>query len=218
MKIVAFVPIKLNNERLPNKNILPLDGKPLCRHLLDTLMLVHNLNEIYVFCSDQRFKAYLPDGVRFLQREKDLDAFTAKHYDIVRSFVSKVDADVYVNAHVTNPFISAKTIEIGISKVLDEGFDSALAVLEMREHLWRGYEPFNFKRDDPPQTQNLEPLYAEVGLFIYKKEVFTQTQTRYGEKPYFIRFDKIEAIDINYADDYELAKAVCTMRNQKNKR
>jgi hypothetical protein len=29
MKVVAFVPIKLNNERLPHKNILPLGGRPI---------------------------------------------------------------------------------------------------------------------------------------------------------------------------------------------
>ena len=29
MKVVALVPIKLNSQRLPNKNILPLKGKPL---------------------------------------------------------------------------------------------------------------------------------------------------------------------------------------------
>lgn len=30
MKTVALVPIKLNSERLPHKNILPIGGHPLC--------------------------------------------------------------------------------------------------------------------------------------------------------------------------------------------
>jgi CMP-N-acetylneuraminic acid synthetase len=218
MKTVAFVPIKLNNERLPNKNILPLGGKPLFRHMLDTLLSVTRIDDIHVFCSDEAIAECLPDGVRFLRREKELDAFTAGHYDIVRSFLSKVDADIYVNAHATNPFISAKTVETGIEKILTEGYDSALAVLELREHLWRGDEPFNFTREDPPRTQDLVPLYAEVGLFMYRKEVFERTGTRYGKNPYLLRLDKIEATDINYAEDYELAEAICVMRGAETDR
>ena len=213
MRIVAFVPIKLNNERLPNKNILPLGDKPLCQHLLDTMCIVSLLSEVYAFCSQSSIQEYLPQGVRFLQREQELDTFSTHHYDIVRSFVSKIDADVYVNAHVTNPFIKPETIEAGIRSILERGHDSACAVVEVREHLWRDGKPFNFALDDPPRTQDITPLYSEVGVFMYKKEVFLQTGTRYGKNPHFMILDKIEATDINYKDDYELAQAICSMRN-----
>jgi len=66
MKTVAFVPIKLNNKRLLNKNILLLGDKPLCRHLLDTLAQVSLLDEIYVFCSDPVIQEYLPKHVKWL--------------------------------------------------------------------------------------------------------------------------------------------------------
>lgn len=36
MKTVALVPIKLNSQRLPHKNILPIAGHPLCWHLCNT--------------------------------------------------------------------------------------------------------------------------------------------------------------------------------------
>jgi CMP-N-acetylneuraminic acid synthetase len=215
MKTVAFVPIKLNNERLPNKNILPLGDKPLCQHLLYTLTKVSLLDEIYVFCSQPQIKEYLPIGVKFLEREPELDTFTTRHYDIVKSFVSKVNADVYVNAHVTNPFIKPQTIESGIKSILYEGHDCAVAVTEIREHLWQEKKPFNFMKNDPPRTQDLIPFFAEVGVFMYKKEIFSKTGTRYGKNPYFMVLDKIEAVDINQRDDYELAQAVWIVRNSK---
>lgn len=211
MKVVAFVPIKLNNERLPNKNILPLGGKPLCCHMLDTLTKVIGLHSIYVFCSDEGISQYLPEQVKFLEREKELDTFTAKHYDIVSSFLSKVDADIYINAHVTNPFIKVETIQKGLDKILTGEYDSVCAVSEIREHLWQEGRPFNFTYDNPPRTQDLTPLYAETGLFMYKKEVFQNTGTRYGQKVYLLTVDKLEATDINYPDDYQLAQAICAM-------
>lgn len=212
MKVVAFVPIKLNNERLPNKNILPLGDKPLCRHLLDTLTDVEEIDEIYVYCSDEAIIDYLPAKVIFLKREKELDAFTAKHYDIVQRFISRIEADVYVNAHVTNPFIKSETIRLGLSSILSGEYDSVCAVSEIREHLWLEGKPYNFTFDNPPRTQDLVPLFAETGLFMYKKEVFMNTGTRYGEKVFLLPIDKIEATDINYPDDYELAKAICSLK------
>lgn len=38
MKTVALVPIKLNSQRLPHKNILPIAGRSLCWHLINTLL------------------------------------------------------------------------------------------------------------------------------------------------------------------------------------
>lgn len=37
MKVVAFVPIKLNSQRLPGKNIMPLNGRPTCDYIFETI-------------------------------------------------------------------------------------------------------------------------------------------------------------------------------------
>jgi len=42
MKIVAFIPIKLNNQRLPGKNLMLLGDRPLCNYLFDTLVQVND--------------------------------------------------------------------------------------------------------------------------------------------------------------------------------
>ena len=74
MKTIAFVPIKMNNERLPGKNIKKFsNGRPLISYILETLKLVEGLDEIYVYCSDPEIKKYLPDGVRYLKRDTYLD-------------------------------------------------------------------------------------------------------------------------------------------------
>lgn len=48
-KTVAFVPLKLNNERLPGKNTKSFsDGVPLVSCILQTLKQVSNIDEIVV--------------------------------------------------------------------------------------------------------------------------------------------------------------------------
>jgi len=214
MKTVAWVPIKLNNERLPNKNILPLGDKPLCRHMLETLLDVKHIDDIYVFCSDEKITEYLPTGVKFLRRDKALDEPHVGHYEIVESFISLVDADVYVNAHVTNPFIKAATIQDGLNRVLSNEYESANAALPLRKHIWFGKEPLNFTRTFLPRTQDLSSLYMDMNLCIYKRDVYAKGRSRYSMEPYFMLLDEIESVDIDYPNDYILAQAIYTLINE----
>ena len=100
-KVVGIIPIKLHNQRLPGKNIKPLGDKVLCQYLFETVRDVENLDDIYVFCSDESIKQYIPDGINFLKRPEELDADTIKSKDILQSFIDLVDADIYALMHVT---------------------------------------------------------------------------------------------------------------------
>ena len=76
MKTVAFVPIKLNNERLPGKNLKKFsDGTPLVKIILNKLAALKGdcIDKVYCYCSSKEIVAYLPDGVEWLQRPIFLD-------------------------------------------------------------------------------------------------------------------------------------------------
>lgn len=211
MKVVAWVPIKLNNQRLPGKNTMPLGGKPLCEYMLNTLTKVKELDEIYVYCSDERIVEYLPEGVKFLKRPERLDGSLVMHTEILNEFINTIDADVYLNAHVTNPFITAETIEDGLKHVLSGEYDSACAVQKIDKLLWYDGKPLNFTRENILRTQDASPLYIDANLFIYKRSVAKDLHSRYGNKQYFMELDQFEAIDIDTADDFKLAEIVQKM-------
>lgn len=133
-KVVAFVPMKLNNERLPGKNTKAFKGgKPLLTYILDTLTKVEGIDETYVYCSNEEVKKYLPNGIKFLKRSESLDTSSTLIIDVLKAFAEDVDADIYVLAHATAPFIKAKTIETAIDKVKNEEYDSAFTVKPIQE-------------------------------------------------------------------------------------
>ena len=37
----------------------------LCSYIFDTLTKVKGLDEIYVYCSDEKIQEYLPEGIKF---------------------------------------------------------------------------------------------------------------------------------------------------------
>ncbi|MCU9612316.1 acylneuraminate cytidylyltransferase family protein [Caldibacillus lycopersici] len=212
VKIVAFMPIKLNNERLPNKNIKSFEGgDPLLSYMLNTLTKSNLIEELYVYCSKDTIRDYLPEGIKFIKRNRELDSNETSINEVMISFAKDVEADIYVLAHATAPFITVDSINKGISKVVNEGYDSAFTVKKIQEFLWEpnGKIPFNYSLENVPRTQDLSPIYSETtGLYIYRRELIEKYNRRIGFNPYMIEVSPIEAIDINNKDDFTFADAI----------
>ena len=93
MKTVAFIPIKLNNERTPGKNIKPFeDGTPLINFVQNSLLMLKKngqIDEIYVYCSDEAIIPYMPQGLTFLKRPRWLDGFEINKYTDINAKYEK---------------------------------------------------------------------------------------------------------------------------------
>lgn len=214
-KVVSFIPIKLNNQRLPGKNLMRLEGRPLCDYIFSTVNKVNTIQEKYVYCSDDEIKKYIPNGLTYLKRDNCLDGFQVKGLEIIDHFIRDVDADIYVLTHVTQPFTKAESIQKALDKVLYEGYDSAFSCTCIQDYCWYQGKPFNYDMKDIVTTQNLEPIYMETGaFFIFRKEVFTQMHQRIGKNPYMYVIDQFEAVDIDTAEDFEFAKVVAKYLNK----
>ena len=214
MKIVGLVPIKMNNERLPGKNTKKFsNGKPLISYILNTLLSVKKLDEIYVYCSNEAIKEYLPEGVLFLKRDSYLDLSTTTCNNIFTSFAERVDANIYVVGHATAPFIDSRRFNEAIDAILNHGYDSALTVTKMQDFLWKDGKPFNYDPTSIPRTQDLPMMYVETtGMYVYTKEVITKRKTRIGYNPCLIEVSQFEACDINNPDDFIMADLIAQIK------
>ncbi len=209
MKMIAVMPIKLNNERLPGKNTKLLGRRPLMLHMLDSLKRTGLMDMIYVYCSQDSIKEYLPDGAVFLKRPAFLDLPSSNFTQIFEHFCASIDADLYVYAHATAPFVKEDTIEECICAVRDGGYDSAFCASKIQDYLWKDGKALNFDAADLPRSQDLEPIYRETsGIYVFKKGVFKKYHRRIGEHPYIKEVSYKEAVDINRPEDFRLAEAL----------
>ena len=206
MKTVAFVPIKLNSQRLPHKNVLPIAGHPLCWHLCNTLNQVKGIDEVYVYCSDPAVKQYIPGETKFLQRPERLDGDLVKGFEIYSEFIRTVDADVYILAHTTSPFIKVSSVQTALDHILSGENDSAFSAERIQTFAWYKGSPVNYGLNDVPRTQDLEPVWVETSaFFMFRKEIFTVHNRRIGYHPYIQEVSGIEAVDIDEKKDYDMA-------------
>lgn len=210
MKTVAFVPIKMNNERLPDKNTRCFDdGTPLIQFILKSLLKVKEIDEIYVYCSNEKINKYLIDGIKYLKRSETLDTAKTTSQDIIKSFMKEVSADIYLLAHATSPFVESNKFSICINKVKNEGYDSAFTAQKLQNLLWCKNKPLNFDPENIPRTQDLEPIYNEVSAaYVFKRETFEILKRRIGKNPYICEVSALESIDIDYYEDFLIANTL----------
>ena len=209
MRRVAFVPIRLNSQRVEGKNLRELGGRPLMTYLLESLAAAQNIDKVYVYCSNPAIVEYLPEGVEWLQRDERLDQNTTLGEEIYDAFTREVEADIYILAHATSPFIRTATIEQAVRSVESGEYDSAFSAERVQTFAWWQGRPLNYSLQHVPRTQDLEPVYVETSaFFVFRAEVWREQHRRIGEKPYMAVTDRIESMDIDNPDDFLLAEAI----------
>jgi CMP-N-acetylneuraminic acid synthetase len=206
-KVVAFVPMKMTNERLPNKHLLPLAGRPLLVHVFESLLRINGLAAIYAWTSDASARRYLPEGVHFLKRDPRFDGREVKGLELFDGFAAHVSADLYLLAHATAPFLRAATMRRGLEGVLSGEHDSALSVRRIQTYCWYDGRPVNYQPTDMVRTQDLRPVFVETsGFYLYSRDDIRRRHRRIGDRPLFVEVCGWEAIDIDWPEDYEMAR------------
>lgn len=209
MKTVAFVPIRLNSKRVVGKNLRLLGGKPLMCYVLETLSKVKGVDEVYVYCSSEEVVQYLPKGVKFLKRPEFLDCDETLGKDIYEEFTKTIDADIYILAHTTSPFMRVETFENALSMIIRENYDSAFSAEKIQTFAWYKGKTLNYDLKDIPRTQTIDPIYIETSaFFMFKRDIWRVHKQRIGFKPYMALVDKIEGVDIDWPEDFEFAENI----------
>lgn len=219
MKTVAMIPIKMNNERIPGKNIKRFsDGTPLIHFIQKACLAAKNVDEIYVYCSSEEIKEYLLPGIQYRKRPEFLDENSMNCNDIIREFIKEMDADIYAVSHATGPFTRGESIDACIEAVASGKYDSAFLARRIQEFLWCEGKAMNFDVQHFPRTQDLPPVYSEApGAYVFRRETFIRYGRRVGVLPYIHEVSEIESRDIDYPDDFKIADLIYMQMKRQGK-
>lgn len=212
MKIVGFIPSKLNSERLPKKNIKKLGGIPLVNYTVRTLNKVDLIDETVIYASEPSIQAYIHRGLnyKFIKRPSYLDIQEVKIQDIIREFLLVHDADIIALLHITSPFLKPSTIKECLEQVASGKHDSAFTANEIRKFCWFRDKPLNYSLDSPtPRTQDIDPVVVEQSsLYVFRREVFEKTGQRISINPFIKNIDHFEGHDIDTPEDFRIAELI----------
>jgi regulator of RNase E activity RraA/CMP-N-acetylneuraminic acid synthetase len=220
MKVAAFLPAKGSSDRIENKNLRLLDGRPLFLHTLEKLMACPFLDEVFLDTeSDEMIELARDTGCGVLRRDP---ALASNRTDGNRLFLNEVDhtdAGIVVQVLCTSPFIEAETIERAVAALrAGDAHDSAVLVRRERLYLWRDGRPA-YDIDRIPNSSTLPDTVIEtMGLYAMRADDARRLGRRIGDRPLLLEASPLEAIDVNWPEDLELANLIAAGRREQERR
>lgn len=222
MQLIALLPMKSHSERVPNKNIREFAGKPLYHHVAGVLE-ISPLIERIIINTDSGFIA--DDAVRHFskavihERPPELCGDFVSMNRIIKWDIDHTDGAHFLQTHSTNPLLTRETLERAVQTYFDHltDYDSLFSVTPYQGRFYRADgSPVNHNPDELIRTQDLPVLFEEnSNMFIFSRQSFAQAgDKRIGQKPFLFPMNKLEAVDIDDAEDWRLAEAVFGLRSR----
>ena len=210
MRVVAFLPAKGTSSRIESKNKKLLNGKPLFFHTLKKLVECDFIDEVYLDSEDDTildFADYL--NYKKLKRDPSLANNKTDGHQMFYNEVKQVEADIYIQILGTSPFIKKETIKKGVDILKTHSeFDSVVLVKKDKQYLWANNQPLYDKHHIPNSIDLPDTIIETMGLYIVRKEVALNKKMRFGDNCYQLEANPIEAIDVNFPEDFALAEIV----------
>jgi CMP-N-acetylneuraminic acid synthetase len=220
MKVVAFLPAKGSSSRIESKNMKLMDGKPLFLHTLEKLVDSKLFDDVYLDTeSDDVIEAASEVKCKILKRDQELATNKTDGNQMFMNEVRQVEADIYVQILCTSPFISMNTIAKGINALKNNNdYDSAVLVRKERIYTWGDNGP-KYNVEKIPNSIDLDDTIIEtMGLYIVKKEAALSIKRRIGNKPLQLEASPLEAIDVNWPDDFSLAELIAAGKRERTRK
>lgn len=222
MKFIALLPLKGHSERVPNKNMRLFNGRPLYHCVADVLEACQYVSSFLIntdsqIIAEDAVKYY--SKVRIIERPKELCGDLVPMNDIIGYDMKESDGEHFIQTHSTNPLLTVETLNCAVEKYFKalEAFDSLFSVTRLQTRLyWASGEPVNHNPDELLRTQDLPPIFEEnSNLYLFSKSSFHAAgNKRIGLKPKMFEINKMEAVDIDEEEDFNLAETLFRIRNQ----
>ncbi|ABB35984.1 cytidylyltransferase domain-containing protein [Synechococcus sp. CC9605] len=223
-KYAIFLPAKGNSERVASKNTRLLDGKPLFLHTLEKLLQLGDDYEVYLDseCPEIFKMASHLEGFKPLIRDPALATNATDGNKLFLNEVFSCNHQVIAQHLCTSPFIENNTIKNCFSKVgqmSQDGscWDSSFLVRKEKFYMWKNDLPL-YSIDSIPNSADIESTTVEtMGLYVCSREAALDTERRIGRNPCLIEAKPLEAVDVNYEEDLEMAQLLAAGKREQER-
>ena len=226
MEVSALIPVRSGSRRIPNKNAQVVGEHSLLESCIVRLQHTDAVDRIIVGTDCSVLATIASEaGAEVVWRDDVCcDETVASANMMIADFVSKVDTDIVMWSHCTNPFVSSETYQNALATFVENlstGYDSLLSVAEVKEHLWGPNEmPLNYNpyQERHPLVSELPVYYKQTGaFFIQLHETVKKNHYFFANRPFLFKTTELESVDINTPEDLELARAVATYLSKDKK-
>ncbi|WP_392340483.1 cytidylyltransferase domain-containing protein [Moritella marina] len=223
-KVLAIIPARGGSKRLPRKNVLPLQGKPLIAWSIEAGLNSHYVDRVVVStdCHEiaeisKQFGADVP-----FMRPADIAGDSATTNSVILHMINSLSStelfDIVVVLQPTSPLRTSKDIDDALDMLETKQGDGVVSVCEC-EHspLWSNIIPDDdnmgsFIREDikGKRSQDLPTYYRLNGaVYAFTTDALIANQgISYSNSVFSIKMPALRSVDIDNELDFKLAAVI----------
>ncbi len=223
MEVLAIIPARGGSKAIPRKNLLPFCGKPLIAWMILAARAAPSINRVVVSTDDAEIGRVAREyGAEVVWRPDEISddrssSESALLHALERLERSAYRPDLVVFLQCTAPLTTTGDIESVVQTLIADDADSALAVTDFHEFVWRqagdNAVGVNHDKSHRLMRQELEPTYVECGsVFVMRACGFRKHRHRFFGKTSICVVPRQRYCDINDHSDVVVAEVLMRRR------
>lgn len=226
-KIAALIPARGGSKRLPRKNVLPMDGKPLIAWTIEAALASRYLDRIFVSTDDQEIADIANDyGAEVLPlRPQGLASDTATTVDVVKFCLEQIEelgqtVEYFMLLQPTTPLRKTTSIDAAVELLADRGADGVVGVTHVEHPFeWTNQLPSDLSMEgffdrayEGIGSQDLPQRFRVNGaIYLIRVDKFCQYETMFlPRNSYALKMSSKESIDIDSETQFRIAEALAS--------
>lgn len=236
--VLAVTPARGGSKGVPRKNVKPLLGKPLLQYTVEAVRGCPLINRYVVNSEDDEIREVAESlGVETQNRPEEywhdntfqeVDRLLQWSVNDLESKGYKID--IVVLLYATAPLRRSDHITDCVDLVLNQGYDSALTLVEDRSYIWKRFskepsagsgfgrevEPVNYDpaKRGPNQKEGWNQWIENKAVYVMKRDLLMETGCRLGGRVGFTEMSSLDSVDIDRPEDFKLAELLLKLRNE----
>lgn len=213
MKTIGiFAPARLDSQRLPNKQLLPIKNSnmfEMCCEKLNYITKAYNIPTYVLICDEPLIKiAEKYPNITIIIREKETSKVDGPLNFIYKDIVEQATEDYLMFLNPCLTFLSCETIVNNIKEFLNSDKEYGTSVKKIQNWIWdKELNNVNYIDYKALNTKTIEPWYQCAHCFhIFNKERFKQDGLMLTDDLCLLEIPEEETIDIDTYEEYEYAK------------
>lgn len=222
MKIVAFIPARGGSKGIRDKNLQEVGGMSLIERSILFAKAHPLVEQVFVSTDSQSISESAERlGAFVVHRPESIAGDTASSESAISHFLGLYPSvEVVVFLQATSPFVEFGPLERAIDMVIQGDADSVFSAFRTHGFRWRfsggNVETVGHSAARRERRQDLQPEFEESGAFyVFRRSVFDAEESRFCGQTKLVEVDPRFAVEIDRAEDLEVARCLSALWQDK---
>ena len=216
-KPVCIIPARGGSKRIPRKNVMDFNGKPLIAWSIQSALESNIFARVIVSTDDEEIAAISRTSgaeTPFLRDRNLADDFTSTA-DVLLDALDHIENAHYACClYPTAPMVLPKDLEEAFKLAQREEADTVVSVTDFDFHPLRAFErkqdgtvQFRWPENALTRSQDLPEMFHDAGAFyFFNVSAFRIQKKLIMDKTHAYYIDRSRSVDIDNAEDFKLAQ------------